>query len=85
MISGAGTTDGLSDAVEDKHDRYEPDISELTLILDEVMSGEPEATLTREDAGDVALDMDVSHYIDFDDLEVSSGSEDGDDGDEDQN
>jgi len=51
----------------------ESDMTELALILD----GEIEPTLTREEAEDVALDMDRVYQADLDDFDGSSSSEDG--------
>ncbi|KAF8064912.1 hypothetical protein FPV67DRAFT_1608385 [Lyophyllum atratum] len=61
------------------------DTSEIDAILDELQSQEPEPTLTREGAEDVALDMDKVYAVELDDIEVSSSSEGeeetGDEGD----
>lgn len=45
-------------------------------MFNELLCGEPDLTLTREEAGDVALDMDLVEYITVEDFEVSSSSED---------
>ncbi|KAG6916062.1 hypothetical protein DXG01_008587 [Tephrocybe rancida] len=77
-----GLETGAADVVSGQDLEEEPVESELALVLDEVTNGAAEPTLTREDAGDVALDMDIPQYVDYGDCDVSSGSEDGDDDDE---
>ncbi|KAF8075810.1 hypothetical protein FPV67DRAFT_1711092 [Lyophyllum atratum] len=54
----------------------ESDMTELALILDGLEHGESEPTLTREEAQDVALDMDRIYEVDLDDFDGLSSSED---------